>query len=71
MSVQRTVARLMRESPELYSLRPWCYEHREKLTLHVSAVLHRPVTPEAVTRAQRREFRKIDDGTYTYEDGKE
>lgn len=59
--IEKTVEKLMLEQPE-YLWKPLAYENREKLVLHVQAKIGRKVSPEAVTRAQRRVWTKLASG---------
>lgn len=58
MTLQKTVETLMLEQPE-YLWKPLAYSNREKLVLHVQNTLQRKISPEAVTRAQRRVWTQL------------
>lgn len=59
LSVSAVVRRLMNEHEE-FMIRPLAYGHRDRLFLMVESVLGRRVSPESVTRSQRKFWSELD-----------
>ena len=58
-SAHSVVRMLMLRYPELYFKKPEAYNNRDRLFLRVENVLGRRVSPETVTRSQRKVWREF------------